>query len=147
MNLKKYFLGCILLICISFLCGCVNQGATTEKTYENVVFESDVVKLAHANLEFIQEEMYDDFGESYFVTKAVEARYLFQNPLERQINLSILIEFYDSDDIKLHSIGPREIHLISDYIERIHTPVNIASYNGNQVDKVDYVKIIAFEIV
>ena len=141
---KKNMLVIISIICLGnvSLCGCMNEGTTTKQTFENFIIESDVVELSNANMSFIREEMYTDEGESYFYVTAVEVKYLFHN---RRVNISFFIEFYNKDNEKLFSIGPRSILLTADYTEKAFTNINEARYDGNRASEVDYVKIIAFE--
>jgi len=145
MNKKNMLLIIIIILSNLSLCGCMDQGLTTEPAFEKIIIESDVVELSIANISFTREEMYTDAGESYFYTTAVEVKYLFHNLLDRRANISFFVEFYNSYNEKLFSIGPRSILLTADYTEKAFTNVNEARYDGDRASEVDYVKIIAFE--
>ena len=136
----------VLCIGILFLSGRLNKGTTTKQTFENITLESDIVELAFANISYDKEEMYTEEGESYFQIESIEVQYLFHNLLDRRVNISFFVEFYDKDNVKLYSIGPRTIHLISDYTEKSITDVNKALFSGEKAAEVDHIKIIAFEL-
>jgi hypothetical protein len=141
----KLLLVSILCIGSLFFSGCVNQGTTSEQTFEGISIESDVVELAFANTSITKEEMYTDEGDSYFQIKAFEVQYLFHNLLDRRVNISFFVEFYNKDNVKLYSVGPRYMNLIADYTEKAVLDINKATFTGERTAGVDHVKIIAFE--
>jgi hypothetical protein len=148
MDAKYILLGfCILLLLVTFS-GCEEQGATTQASFDHVVFDSGVVDLAFANVTFYEEKEFTDDLEPVpeMVVKNVEVKYLFHNPLDRILNISFLVEFYSDQGELLHRVGPRNINgLLADYTERQFTEVNIANFEGEKARFVSYVKIIAYE--
>ena len=135
MDLKKISIGCVILFCIGCMSGCVNQGTTTEKTFENIVFESDVVELDRAYLNFMRDDGASD-------ARSVEAKYSLHNLQDREVTVQVYVFFYDTYDRELYSDGPYMINLPQDYAE---SGVNTVPYKGNNVRSVESVKITAYE--
>jgi len=146
MDATKEILGIVIIFVLVGLSGCEEQGTTTQQSFENVQFESDVVDLAYANVTFFEEKEFTEELEPIMVVNKVEVKYLFHNKLDRRINVSVTVEFYSDQDTIVHRVGPRVIHgLLKDYTERQFTDVNIAYCEGEKASKISYVKIIAYE--
>ena len=125
-----------ILLIVSISIGCFEQATTINKP-DNVIFESDVVKLYNYSLNFIEDD-----GEII----RVEVQYLFINIAPRDIKIKVTAEFYDKND-NLLGIGPkREMELLRGYTEKGISPANIISYDDEDVAEVEYVKLTAVEI-
>jgi len=149
MDAKYLLLGfSVMLLLVSFS-GCEEQGATTQQSFDHVVFDSDVVDLAFANVTFFEKKEYSedlDDPVAEMVVQNVEVKYLFYNPSDDAINISVIVEFYSDQDELVHRVGSRNINgLLADYTERQFTEVNIANCEGEKARQVSYVKIIAYE--
>ena len=56
------------------------------------------------------------------------------------------VEFYDEYDNLIAIGGPKYIiGLPEDYTEHAYSPANVISYDGENVEMIDHVKIIALE--
>jgi hypothetical protein len=140
MKKNIFMIGCVLYIALVALSGCQEQGSTTDESFEGIYLESSVVELAYATLEF--HTIYDFEYEKDIVEK-VEVKYLFHNIADRDVNITVTVEFYDKDKNLLGSEAQQKTsNLFKDYTESM---VNIVSYNGERITEVDHVKIIAIE--
>jgi hypothetical protein len=137
MKKGPWIIGTILFLMGSVLGGCVFQGGVTVKNnFEGITFESSVVELVNASL---------DFHEDKNVITKVDVKYLFRNIAGRAVEVSVMVEFYDKNDSLLVTRGPKYINLPKDYVETVYSPANIISYSGEKVSEVDHVRIIAEE--
>jgi len=143
MDLAKLVVGCVLVACMIIFSGCTNQGTTTEKTFENIVFESDVVELYEAFLDFETEEMYDDFGEMYLNIRSVELKYLLKNPGEERVTVLVNVYLCDENNNVIYTHSPLKVNLPSGYIE---SNPNTVSYRLENVHLVDHAKIVAYQL-
>lgn len=137
MKKGPWIIGAILFLMGGVLSGCVFQGGVTVKNnFEGITFESSVVELVNASL---------DFREDRNVITKVDVKYLFRNIAGRAVEVSVIVEFYDKNDNLLVTRGPKYINLPKDYVETVYSPANIISYSGEKVSEVDHVRIIAEE--
>ena len=137
MKKGPWIIGTILFLMGSVLSGCVFQGGVTvNNNFEGITFESGVVELVNASL---------DFHEDNNVITKVDVKYLFRNIVGRAVEVSVIVEFYDKNDNLLVTRGPKYINLPKDYVETVYSPANIISYSGEKVSEVDHVRIIAEE--
>ena len=134
MDTKYVFLGLVLLLLITLLSGCEEKGVTTENDLENILFESDVVELDRANLEFIKDD-------EEFDARKIDFNYRLHNPLNRSVSVNVDVIFYDETDRELYSKLDYEINLPAGHTDSINT----VEFGGIHVKLVDYVKITAFE--
>jgi len=137
MDFKKISIVCVVLFFMASMSGCVNEGTTTGKTFENIDFESDVVKLDNANLAFIKDD------EEYGSVRLVELKYFLHNPLDRDVEIVVNIYFYDELN--------REIYNEIKYPEGYSIPKgytdggDTVQYDGNLVSSIDHVLITVYE--
>jgi hypothetical protein len=126
----------IIILVVTVSIGCFEQATKVDKP-DNIIFESDVVKLYNSSLNFIEYE-----GE----VLRVEVEYLFINIAPRDIIIRVTAEFYDAND-NLLGIGPkRTLELLRGYQERGVSPANIIEYDKENAGDVSYVKLSAVEI-
>lgn len=122
--------------------GCVNEGTTTEKTFENIDFESDVVKLDNANLAFIKDD------EEYGSVRSVELKYFLHNPHNRYVTFVVNVVFYDVNGHELYSNEP---YTYKDFPAKYTEPnLKYTSdptilIDGSMARAVDHVMITAYE--
>jgi len=137
--MKKVFwsIGILIILIVTFLSGCQQEGTTTDKNLHNVILDSDVVELAYSLLSFNK----DDLG----IIISVEVQYRFRNVVNRTIDVNVYAEFYDKDNNILAKEGPKEIIIPKGWTEQGISPANIITYKGENVARVDYVKIIVEE--
>ena len=153
MDVGKIVIGFLLILGMLCMSGCVNEGTTTEKNFENITFESDVVELEYASLEFETEVMHDEFSNPYDKIKSAEVKYLLHNPQDRHVTVQVDVYLYDENNTLLYSEEGSQFSLPKGYTEhrekynndltRVTLPV---SYKGEDVALVDYATIIAYEI-
>jgi len=137
MKKDPWIIGTILFLMVGVLSGCVFPGGVTVKNnFEGITFESSVVELVNASL---------DFHENKNVITKVDVKYLFRNIAGRAVEVSVIVEFYDKNDNLLVTRGPKYINLPKDYVETVYSPANIISCSGEKVSEVDHVRIIAEE--
>jgi len=130
----------IIALSIAFS-GCQEDNNNSDKKYEGVYLESDVVELAYANLEFITK--FNPESERDIV-ETVELEYRFHNIAGRDININVTVKYYNKDDTLLETIaGKQTNNLFKDYTEKM---INNITYNGDKVTQVDHVIIIAEEV-
>lgn len=134
MDAKKILLSIIVLFTMISLTGCEEQAVTTE-TPENVIFESDVVQLDAANLNFIKDD-------EEFDARQVILNYRLHNPLNRSLIITVDVIFFDETDRELYSKLDYKINLPPEYTESF----NSVEFGGNRVKFVEYAKITAYEI-
>lgn len=138
MDAKKFLLGMSVILLFLFLSGCSDQsGTTTEKTFDNIEFDSDVVRLDAANLKFIKDE-------EEFAARSVELKYRLHNPQNRSITAVVDVVFYDENGRDVYSEEGYEINLPSEYTEN---SFNTITYDGSMVRVIDNVRITAYEQV
>lgn len=139
MDARKFFLGMSVILLFLFLSGCSDQsGTTTEKTFKNIDFESDVFELDAANLKFIKDDA--EFGG----VRSVELKYRLHNPQNRSITTVVDVVFHDENGRNVYSEEGYEINLPSEYTEN---SFNTITYDGSMVRVIDNVKITAYEQV
>lgn len=137
MKKGPWIIGTILFLMLGVLNGCVFQGGVTVKNnFAGITFESSVVELVNASL---------DFHEDKNVITKVDVKYLFRNIAGRAVEVSVIVEFYDKNNNLLAIGGPKWISLAKGYTEQGIGPANIISYSGEKVSEVDHVRIIAKE--
>ena len=128
----------ILLLSIVFLAGCEEQGTTTESNISNKIeLQSDLVKLVYAKLvpKTENEEI-----------KNMNVEYLFKNIAGRTVSLKVNAEFYDEENNLIYTSPSKPfVNILKDYVETEISPFNIISYDGENTNKIDHVKIIAEE--
>lgn len=142
MDAKNVLIGFTIILLIVGLSGCEEQGVTTEKEFENVYLDSDIVEFAYANLSFVEKREINDDLEPVMVVKQADVKYLFENIAGRDIVVNVTVEFYDQNDTLVHSAKPvpSKNSLPEGYRE---SDFNTASYNGKNVGKISYVRIFA----
>jgi len=133
-----YVLGFSIFLLTAVFCGC--QESDIEATsFEGITLVSSIVELSNASLEYIytQEQK----------VEMVEVKYLLHNIAGRDLkNVQIYCDFYDSEDNLINRQGPKTITSMPiDYIEQISSGFNEFSYDGSDVELVDYVIISATE--
>ena len=136
--MKKYlwFIVTIIILVVSISIGCFEKAVKVEDS-DNIIFESEVVKLYNSSLNFIENE-----GEIV----RVEVEYLFINIAPRDITIRVTAEFYDKND-NLLGIGPKRVlDLLRGYQEMGVSPANIITYDKENAEDVSYVKLTAVEI-
>ena len=136
MNKKLIFIGLTLMIIISFLSGCQEQASTTasDKKFENISLESDLVELAYGEMNYVR----DNYGKVI----STEVKYLFKNIAGKEITIIVTAEFYDEEDNLLGTGGPKEISLRKGWTEQGISFANIISYSEKNAAEVDHVKIV-----
>ena len=142
MDAGKIIIGFLLMIGMLCMSGCVNEGTTTKKTFENIDFESEIVEIANAYIDYNREEMYDDSGDMYYNTRSIEVKYLLHNPAERAVTVQVVVYLYDEFGMELYSEGPYVISLPAGYTE---SGANTISYAGTDVATFDHARIVAIE--
>ena len=143
MDGKQVLLSLIILLVLIGLSGCEEQGATTENNFENVFLDSDIVKLAYANLSFTEKREINDNLEPVMVKKQANLEYLFENIAGRDIEFNVTVEFYDKNDSLIKSVIPLpyKINLLEGHTESL-TMKNEATYSGNKVKDISYARIV-----
>ncbi|MDG6218948.1 MAG: hypothetical protein QCI00_05870 [Candidatus Thermoplasmatota archaeon] len=141
MDGKRFVIGIVMIILAVGFSGCTEQGVTVT-SFENIDFESDVVELETATLDFIKDD--DDYGG----VRSVEFKYILHNPLDRYVSVQVYVTFYDQRKNELHTDGPYTINLPAGYTESEwkyagEPPVTLA---GSLARAVDHVRITAYEI-
>ena len=141
MDFKKISIVCVVLFFMTSMIGCVNEGTTTGKTFENIDFESDVVKLDNANLAFIKDD--DEYGS----VRLVELKYFLHNPLDRNVNVTANVVFYDENGHELDSYEPYTQILTPGYTENRfkYSAEKPVSLEGSIARAVDHVLITVYE--
>jgi hypothetical protein len=139
-----------LIILIQIISGCQEQSANANKKFKGISLDSDIVELYNASLEYHTRFLLINKSDLYptEVIEKVDVKYLLHNIAGKNINVSIIVYFYDKDN-KLLTQKPdkaKTIYLFKDYTERTFTPANIISYSGSKVTEVDHVKIVVTEI-
>ena len=136
--MKKYLWLIIttIILVVNVSIGCFEQAATVDNP-DNIIFESDVVKLYNSSLNFIENE-----GKII----RVEVEYLFINIAPRDIIIRVTAEFYDKNDNLLGTGPKRTLELLRGYQEMGVSPANIIEYDKENVEDVSYVKLTAVEI-
>ncbi|MBS3749200.1 MAG: hypothetical protein KGY67_05820 [Candidatus Thermoplasmatota archaeon] len=138
MDVQKVLLGIFAIFLLVSLSGCEEQATTTEKTFENIDFESDIVELDAANLEFVKDD--EEFGG----VRSVELKYRLHNPLKKSVTVVVDVRFYDESGREVFSEEDYTINLPSEFTEN---SLNTVTYGGSMVRVVDKVRITAFEQV
>jgi hypothetical protein len=136
MDARKLVLGTIAIFVLVSLSGCEEQGTTTEKTFENIDFESDIVELNAANMKFIKDE-------EEFAARSVELYYQLHNPLNRYVTVSVDVAFYDGNGREIYSEKGYTINLPDGYTEG---GMNTISYSGSMVNAIKTAKISVVEV-
>ena len=137
MKKGPWLIGAILFLMGGVLSGCVfPEGVTVKNNFEGITFESSIVELVNASL---------DFHEDKNVITKVDVKYLFHNIAGKNVEVTVIVEFYDKNDNLLVTRGPKYINLPKDYVETVYSPANIISYSGEKVSEVDHARIIAKE--
>lgn len=137
MDAKKFLLGMSVILLFLFLSGCSDQsGTTTEKTFDNIEFDSDVVRLDAANLKFIKDE-------EEFAARSVELKYKLHNPLNRFVTVTVDVVFFDEAGREIYSEKNYTINLPGGYTE---SSLNTVSYSGSLVNAIHIANISAHEI-
>jgi hypothetical protein len=142
MDAKNVLIGLTIILLLLGLSGCEEQGVTTENDFENVYLDSDIVELAYANLSFVEKREINDDLEPIMVVKQANVEYLFKNIAGRDVVFNAMVEFYDENNSLIHRAKPvpwRNITLPQGYTESVK---NEASYNGENVEKISYVRIV-----
>jgi hypothetical protein len=122
------------MICIT---GCQEEKTGNNTIPENITIESDVVDLVFAD--FIEHK------ESGNIIR-VEVQYLFRNIVSRNINVLVYFEFYDYEDNLLYTSENKTANYPEGHIDENINPLwSSVLYDGDDADKVDYVKIIVNE--
>lgn len=142
MDAKQLAKGVSIICLFSCLSGCVDISEGTVKTFENIEFESDVVELDNAYLNFIKDD--DEYGD----VRSVELRYILHNPQERSVSVQVYVTFYDKHENELHTDAPYIINLPKGYTEsdRKYAGSPAISLEGSLAKFVDHVKIFAYEV-
>ena len=138
MDVQKVLLGIFAIFVLVSLSGCEEQATTTEKTFENIDFESDSVELELANLKFVKDD--EEFGG----VRSVELKYRLHNPLKRDVTVVVDVLFFDENGREVYSKQDYKINLPSEYTEN---SFNTITYSGSMVRAIDHVKITAYEQV
>jgi hypothetical protein len=144
MDARHIFLGIVIVLLLTGLSGCEEQGVTTENNFENVYLDSNLVRLVYANLSFDERREINDELEPVMVKKQVNLEYLFENIAGRDIIFNVTVEFYDDNDLLIKSIRPvpwKNINLPEGHIETISMK-NEASYAGEKVKDISYARIV-----
>ena len=136
MDAQKVFLGIFALFVLVSLSGCEEQATTTEKTFEHIDFESDIVELELANLKFVKDD--EEFGG----VRSVELKYRLHNPLKRDVTVVVDVLFFDENGREVYSKENYKINLPSEYTEN---SFNTITYDGSMVRVIDHVEIRAYE--
>jgi len=126
-----FFLIIILTVVIS---GCQETKSVKSEEKKKVFLESSIVALKESELIFNKD------GNKIV---SAEAKYLFRNLLNEQVNLEIWVEFYDKNDNLLFTGGPKNINLLPLYTEQNFLGANSIEYSGDKAELVDHVVIIA----
>jgi hypothetical protein len=137
MKKNLLLLGVLIILVITFLSGCQQEGTAIEDNLDNISLESDIVELAYSIINFNK----NDEG----VIISVEVQYRFRNIANRNIEINVFAEFYDEKDNLLAKVGPKEIYIPKGWTEQGTSPANILTYYGENAAEVDYVKIIVEE--
>jgi len=103
MKKNLLLLGVLIILLITFLSGCQQEGTTIDDNLDNISLESDVVELVYSIINFNK----DDEG----VIFSVEVQYRFRNIANRNIEINVFAEFYDVKDNLLAKEGPKEIYI------------------------------------
>jgi len=127
----------IVLFLSIFLAGCEEKATDVGNGFENILFESNVAKLAHGKVTFVKDNN---------VIIRTEVEFLLKNIVDRVVNLRIIAEFYDNDNNLLYISEPHTIeNMPIDYQESEILASNIIKYSGDFASIVDYVKLIVTE--
>ena len=124
---------CLILIITTFLNGCQESESVKTNEKKEIFFESSIVELKDSDIIFHKDEG---------IIIRVEVFYLFKNLLNEQVDLKIIVEFYDKDDNLLHIGGPKYIDLPPLYSEVNISPANSIEFLGENVEFVDHVAIV-----
>ena len=137
MNKKIDIMISIILILIVLLSGCQEVSNNNSNLPENIRFESETLELIYANFSKVQ-----DSGN----TIRIEIQYQFRNIVDRDVNIITYIEFYDAQDNLLYKSANKTSNYPKGYADETVNPLwGIVTYNGEDVDQVDYVIIFAVE--
>ncbi|UCF50327.1 MAG: hypothetical protein JSU91_02265 [Thermoplasmatales archaeon] len=137
MNKVILSIGFLIILIITFFSGCQQQGTITDNNLNNVILESDLVKLVYSIINFNKDDQNEVFS--------VEVQFRFRNIANRNIEIKVFAEFYDIKDNLLAKEGPKEIYIPEGWTEQGTSPANIITYYGEDAADVDYVKIIVEE--
>jgi len=141
MRKKVFVIGFGLILIISALSGCQDQDNQIEAiTFEGITLVSNVVELVNASLDF-----HTHYEGGYEIIDSIDVQYLFHNIAGRDITVTVTVEFYDENDNLLEIGGPKHIRLLENYTEHGVMGANIISYDGEEVYRVDHVRIVAVE--
>lgn len=131
-----------LIILIILLLTILTSGCQEEKTENNIIpdnikLESDVVDLIFAD--FIEHKDREK-------TNRIEVQFLFKNIVNRIIDIKVYVEFYDKEDNLLNTSYSKEGTYPPGYYDEILNPLwSTILYDGDDADKVEYVKIVVKE--
>ena len=127
----------IIVVSTCFLSGC-NEGTTTEDTLSNKIqMQSDLVRLVYAK--FIPKTDNEKIV-------SIDVEYLLKNIAGRVVSIMINAEFYDSENNLLYTSEQKPFtNIPADYVETEISPFNVITYDGNDANKVDHVKLIVEE--
>ena len=137
MNKIIFSISILIIFIIAFLSGCQQQGTITDDNLNNVMLESDIVELVYSIINFNKDDQNKIFS--------VEVQYRFRNIANRNIEINVFAEFYDTKDNLLAKEGPKEIIIPKGWTEQGTSPANILTYYGENAAEVDYVKLIVEE--
>ena len=134
MKVHLTYIGIFLILASLILAGCQEEGTTTDKKFENVFFESNVLKLVNGTFELRSDK-------TGIVTQAyVELR--FKNILDKDINVTYAVDFCDKNDNIIYSKNYSINYFPAGYTEQLSDPF---SYSGEDVMYVDHINIRLLE--
>ncbi|MEF8847771.1 MAG: hypothetical protein V5A68_01400 [Candidatus Thermoplasmatota archaeon] len=135
---KKIIVVTIVIILVSIcFSGCVSTSEHNKNDNIEVYLESEVLEFNYIDIE----KNKNINGELVNVT----VKWLFHNLVNRVINVSISIDFYDSNkNLLLHK--DRELNLLpGNYTEQVICPANTLVIQGKMASKIDYIVFKAVE--
>jgi len=135
--MEKKIIGAIAtsIMILAIFCGCI-QGTEVEDELE-VHFQSSVTNLLNYTLNFNE----DNNGN---IVEAIVAG-IIENKVDGQININIIVEFYDLEDNYIGKSNYRIFGLRAKPNPGSSTTFTV-KYSGEGVNKVSYVKFYVNEI-
>ena len=108
-------------------------------SHDMIFLDSDIVELAYASF-----NRSDDDNDG--ISDNVTVSWLLHNIVDRTLNVSIDVEFYDKRDNLVYNETKQLLYFPPDYTEHLILPANKVSYHGSDADNISYVVLRVREV-
>jgi uncharacterized protein YcfL len=132
-------LACCVVVGFLLLSGCSSQSGVVSKD-----LSSKVVLDAHGLVKFVNSSMSSLTNKSGGVT-SVCVSWMFESIVDRTINISINVQFYDAANRLLYNQSKQLENMPAGYKEQSFGPANWVMYSGLDAARVDHVIISTTE--